>query len=219
MRLLSPTARGRKLRVLCVGAHCDDIEIGCAGTLLHLQQAFPGSTFDWAVLSGTAERQQETRRAMGSLLKPAHRGKLIFGQFRDARFPDSYGELKDFFGGLQKLPRPDIIFCHERTDAHQDHRVTSEVVWGAFRDHLILEYEIPKWDGGLTTPNVYVPLTAGQARRKVAALMRAFGSQRSRDWFTPQTFQALMRLRGVESRARSGYAEGFFGRKLLLGGG
>ena len=108
--------------------------------------------------------------------------------------------------------------CHERGDAHQDHRIVSEMVWGAFRDQVILEYEVPKWDGGLTTPNVYVPLTTGQARRKIAVLMKAFGSQRSRDWFSPSTFESLMRLRGIECRAPSGYAEGFFGRKLRLGG-
>jgi LmbE family N-acetylglucosaminyl deacetylase len=123
--------------------------------------------------------------------------------------------LKAFFAELQKLG-PDVIFCHERSDAHQDHRIVNEMVWGAFRDQVILEYEIPKWDGGLTTPNVYVPLTTEQVRRKVAVLMKAFGSQRSRDWFSSSTFEGLMRLRGIECRAPDGYAEGFFGRKLTL---
>jgi len=207
----------QRLRVLCIGAHCDDIEIGCAGTLLSLQDAWPASTFDWAVLSGAAQRQDETRRAMTLLLRSARPDSLCFGDFPDARLPDSYSQLKDFFANLQKL-RPDVVFCHERGDAHQDHRIVSEMVWGAFRDQVILEYEVPKWDGGLTTPNVYVPLTTGQARRKIAVLMKAFGSQRSRDWFSPSTFESLMRLRGIECRAPSGYAEGFFGRKLTLGG-
>jgi len=206
------------LHVLCVGAHCDDIEIGCAGALLKLQQDHPGLTCDWVVLTGNADRQAETQMAMRSLLKPAARGRLLFGGFPDASLPASYAGLKDFFKGLQKLRRPDLVFCHERHDAHQDHRIVNEMTWGAFRDHIILEYEIPKWDGGLTTPNVYVPLSAAQMRRKVSTLMKAFGSQRSRDWFAPQTFEALMRLRGVESRARSGYAEGFFARKLTLFG-
>ncbi len=210
---------GRKgLHALCIGAHCDDIEIGCGGTLLRLQQACPGITFDWVVLTGNADRQAETRRAMQALLAPASRGSLLFGGFPDASLPGSYAALKEFFKGLQKLKRPDLVFCHERNDAHQDHRLVNEMAWGTFRDHVLLEYEIPKWDGGLTTPNVYVPLTAAQARRKVSVLMKAFGSQRSRDWFTPQTFEALMRLRGVESRARSGHAEGFFARKLTLFG-
>jgi LmbE family N-acetylglucosaminyl deacetylase len=217
MRSLRIQKGRRRLRVLCVGAHCDDIEIGCAGTLLSLQQELPGSLFDWVVLSGSADRQVETRRAMNLLLKPAQRGGLWFGDFTDASLPGSYDRLKEFFSGLQKLD-PDVIFCHERTDAHQDHRIVSEMVWGAFRDHVILEYEIPKWDGGLATPNVYVPLTTGQVRRKVAVLMKAFGSQRSRDWFSPSTFEGLLRLRGIECRAPSGYAEGFFGRKLTLGG-
>ena len=204
------------LHVLCIGAHCDDIEIGCAGTLLQLARSNPGSTFDWVALTGNADRQAETAAAMRLLLKPASRGRLLFGEFPDAKLPASYAGLKDFFKGLQKLRRPDVVFCHERNDAHQDHRIVNEMTWGAFRDHSILEYEIPKWDGGLTTPNIYVPLSAAQARRKVSMLMKAFGSQRSRDWFTPATFEALMRLRGVECRARSGFAEGFFARKLTL---
>jgi LmbE family N-acetylglucosaminyl deacetylase len=218
MKALHLTDGRRPLRVLCIGAHCDDIEIGCGGALLHLQQAYQQSVFDWVVLTGNAERQRETGAAMRSLLKPAHRGRLLFGGFSDASLPSNYGDLKGFFLKLQKWPRPDVVFCHERADAHQDHRIVNEMVWGAFRDHLILEYEIPKWDGGLTTPNLYVPLTTGQMRRKVAVLMKAYGSQRSRAWFTTQTFEALMRLRGVECRARSGYAEGFFGRKLTLTG-
>lgn len=217
MRALQLAGGRKRLRVLCIGAHCDDIEIGCAGTLLSLQQARPGSIFDWVVLSGSTARQDETQRAMNLLLKPAQRGRLSFGDFPDARLPDSYGRLKDFFAGLQKR-RPDVIFCHERTDAHQDHRIVNEMVWSTFRDQVILEYEIPKWDGGLATPNVYVPLTAGQVRRKVGVLMKAFGSQRSRAWFSPSTFEGLMRLRGIECRAHSGYAEGFFGRKLTLTG-
>lgn len=218
MRALQLEGSRKRLRVLCIGAHCDDIEIGCAGTLLSLQQSRPGSTFDWVVLSGSAERMDETRRAMSLLLKPAQRGSIAFGDFPDASLPDSYGRLKAFFTGLQKLD-PDIIFCHERNDAHQDHRIVNEMVWGAFRDQMILEYEIPKWDGGLTTPNVYVPLTAEQVRRKVAILMKAFGSQRSRAWFSSSTFVSLMRLRGIECRAPDGYAEGFFARKLTLAPG
>jgi LmbE family N-acetylglucosaminyl deacetylase len=216
VKTLLPAGSAQRLHVLCVGAHCDDIEIGCAGALLQLQKSFRGATFDWVVLSGTADRQRETRNAMRLLLQRARRGKLLFGNFPDASLPGSYGELKAFFAGLRKLRRPDVVFCHERGDAHQDHRMVNEMVWGAFRDHVILEYEIPKWDGGLTTPNVYVPLTAAQMKRKVSILAKAFGSQRSRDWFTSQTFEGLMRLRGVECRARSGYAEGFFARKLTL---
>lgn len=216
--MLGFAGRQQPLHVLCIGAHCDDIEIGCGGTLLQLQRSFPGSTFDWVALTGNHDRQAETAGAMRSLVKPAARGKLLFGGFPDASLPASYAGLKDFFKGLQKLRRPDLIFCHERNDAHQDHRIVNEMVWGAFRDHVILEYEIPKWDGGLTTPSVYVPLTAAQARRKVAVLMKSFGSQRSRDWFAPATFEGLMRLRGVECRSRSGFAEGFFARKLTLFG-
>jgi LmbE family N-acetylglucosaminyl deacetylase len=216
VKTLFPSGGRQGLHVLCIGAHCDDIEIGCGGALLSLQRSRPGSTFDWVVLSGSAERRSETSVAMRSLLKPAARGKLLFGDFHDAELPAAYRELKKFFVGLRALRRPDVIFCHRRDDAHQDHRVVNEMTWGAFRDHLILEYEIPKWDGDLATPNVYVPLTAAQLRGKLTTLMKAFGSQRSREWFAPETFRGLMRLRGVECRARSGYAEGFFARKLVL---
>ncbi len=209
----------RTTRVLCVGAHCDDIEIGCGGTLLQLQQRYPAMKLDWAILTGPEQRHAEARRAWQLFVKPAARGELLLGNFRDTCLPGSYAQIKDFFATLRRLPRPDIVFCHERNDLHQDHRVVNEMVWGACRDHLVLEYEIPKWDGGLATPNVYVALTAAQARRKTALLMKAYGSQRSRDWFRPETYDALLRLRGIESRARSGLAEGFYGRKLLLSPG
>jgi LmbE family N-acetylglucosaminyl deacetylase len=211
-----PSTAGKPLRVLCIGAHCDDIEIGCGGSLLHLQQQSSSLRIDWAIATGPAARHAEARRAMRLLVRPANRGTLVLGNFRDSCLPAEYAPLKDFFADLRRLPRPDVVFCHERDDRHQDHRIIQELTWGAFRDHVILEYEIPKWDGGLTTPNVYVPLTAVQARRKIAVLMKAYGTQRSRDWFRPEVFEALLRLRGMECRARSGYAEGFFGRKLVL---
>jgi LmbE family N-acetylglucosaminyl deacetylase len=214
-----PDTGRRALRVLCIGAHSDDIEIGCGGTLLHLQAARPRLQVDWVVLSGDADRRRETARAMASLLRPASRGELLHGDFPDASFPGSYAALKDFFVRLQRRAAPDLIFCHERQDAHQDHRVVNELTWGAFRDHVILEYEIPKWDGGLATPNAYMPLPAGLAKRKISTLMRCFGSQRSRDWFRPEIFEALMRLRGIECRSRSGFAEAFHTRKLTLSPG
>jgi LmbE family N-acetylglucosaminyl deacetylase len=203
-------------RVLCIGAHCDDIEIGCAGALLQLQKTAGKLTIDWVVLTGEEARQAETRAAMQLLVEPAFRGGLEFGGLPDSRLPAVYGELKDYFGTLRTRFQPDIIFCHEKDDAHQDHRLVNEMVWGAFRDHLILEYEIVKWDGGLGTPNVYVPLDPDVVDRKVDALMRAYGSQRSKDWFTRESFLAITRIRGVECRSPSGHAEGFTGRKVVL---
>ena len=204
----------RARRILCLGAHCDDIEIGCGAALLALQSAGPVRV-DWAVLSSTPQRHAETRLAMQALMPAAARGELVAGTFPDGRFPAHYDEIKEFVEALKKrLPAPDLIFCHEREDRHQDHRLVNELAWNTFRDHMILEYEIPKWDGGLGQPNVYVPVTAQQAHRKAATLLRAHRSQRARDWFTRETFLGLMRLRGIECRAPGGYAEAFYGRKL-----
>jgi LmbE family N-acetylglucosaminyl deacetylase len=191
-------------RVLCIGAHCDDIEIGCGGALLQLQKTTGKLTIDWVVLTGEEARCAETIAAMELLVEAPHRGELAFG------------ELKEFFVTLAARFRPDIVFCHERHDAHQDHRLVNEMVWGAFRNHLILEYEIIKWDGGLTTPNAYVPLDRDVVEKKVGVLMQTYGSQRSKDWFTSETFMAMTRIRGVECRAPSGHAEAFLARKIVL---
>ncbi len=205
-------------RVLCMGAHCDDIEIGAGATVRLLQSGPAPVVFDWVVFSGDDDRRREAIRAMELLVAPGSRGTLRFGAFPDGRFPAVYGEIKAFCESLKELPRPDLILCHERDDRHQDHRVVNEMVWNTFRDHLVLEFEIPKWDGGLGQPNVYVPVTEADARAKVDALMAAFASQRNRDWFTPESFLGLMRLRGMECRSASGYAEAFHGRKIRFSG-
>jgi LmbE family N-acetylglucosaminyl deacetylase len=203
-------------RILCIGAHCDDIEIGCAGALLQLQKAAGSLTIDWVVLTGEDARRTETAAAMQLLVEPPFRGELVFGGFPDSRLPSVYGGLKDFFSTLRARFKPDLIFCHQRNDAHQDHRLANEMTWGAFRDHLVLEYEIVKWDGDLGTPNSYVPLDKDSVDRKVAVLMQTYGSQRAKDWFAPETFLAIMRIRGVECRSPSGYAEAFAVRKLIM---
>jgi LmbE family N-acetylglucosaminyl deacetylase len=212
--LILDAPKKRSLRVLCVGAHCDDIEIGCGATLRVLQARARKPTIDWVVLSGNPDRRQETQRAMGMLVGAACRGKLRFGNFPDGRFPAVYGEIKSFCEALKGDPAPDLILCHERDDRHQDHRIVNEMIWNTFRDHMVLEFEIPKWDGGLGQPNVYVPLDAKAADAKVDALMKAYRSQANRDWFTRETFMAILRLRGLECRSPSGYAEAFHGRKL-----
>ena len=203
-------------RVLCIGAHCDDIEIGCAGALLQLQKTTDDLVIDWVVLTGEEGRRAETAAARELLVRPQARGELVFGGFPDSRLPAVYGPLKDFFGTLRSRFRPDIVFCHAQDDAHQDHRLVSEMVWGAFRDNLILEYEIVKWDGDLGRSNAYVPLDPDVVQQKIDVLMQTYGSQRSKDWFTPDTFRSLMRIRGIECRAPGGHAEGFFARKLVL---
>lgn len=209
--------RGRgATHIVCLGAHCDDIEIGCGGSLLALQQR-PGVIIDWVVMSGSMARRAETRKAMHAMVRPGARGRLIFGDFPDGRFPAQYAGMKEFIEGVKgELARADVILTHERDDRHQDHRLVNELTWNTFRDQVVLEYEIPKWDGGLGQPNVYVPVTATQARKKIDALLSAHKSQRRRDWFTRETFMALLRLRGVECRSPSGYAEAFHGRKLRI---
>jgi LmbE family N-acetylglucosaminyl deacetylase len=205
-------------RILCVGAHCDDIEIGCSGALQVLLKRRPNTVVDWVVLSGTPVRRKEASNAMKRLLRPKQRGVLEFGEFADGKFPAQYAAIKDVFESLKQLPSPHLVFCHERSDRHQDHRIVNEMVWNTFRNHLVLEYEIPKWDGGFGEPNLYIPLSALQLRNKVKHLLAAYVSQRNRDWFTSETFFALARLRGIECRAASGYAEAFYMRKARLAG-
>jgi LmbE family N-acetylglucosaminyl deacetylase len=216
LELTLGSADRRALRVLCVGAHCDDIEIGCGGSLLTWQSGGRRLTIDWVILSGTAERRKEAGVAMRRFVRPAYRGALLFGDFADGRFPAAYGDIKSFVESLKRVSPADVILCHARDDRHQDHRMVNEMVWSTFRDHLVLEYEVPKWDGDLGNPNVYVPVDARVARRKVDALMRAYRSQVGRDWFTPETFLSVLRLRGNECRSPSGYAEAFHGRKLRI---
>lgn len=210
---------GRAMRVLCIGAHSDDIEIGCGGTLLEWLASGRRLELTWAVLSGMPEREAEARRSARRLFARCDRLELRFGGFRDGRFPGAFDALKDWFHALAEEPSrstPDVVFTHHLEDRHQDHRLVAELTWQAFRDHAILEYEVPKYEGDLGQPNLFVPLRPAVARRKLAHLMRAFSSQRSRDWFDERTFAALLRLRGVECRAESGLAEAFHARKLVL---
>jgi LmbE family N-acetylglucosaminyl deacetylase len=209
-------APGRRLQLLCIGAHSDDIEIGCAGTVLEWLKGHPGSSVTWVVLSTEDTREVEARKSATALLKGASDSQLVLGKFPDGRFPSQFDELKDLFEVLKRQVRPDVILTHRLEDRHQDHRLTAELTWQTWRREAILEYEIPKYEGDLGAPNVYVPLRAATASRKITHLMRHFGTQRSRSWFSRKTFAATMRLRGVECRAMSGYAEAFTARKLVL---
>jgi len=205
---------GRTLRVLCLGAHSDDIEIGCGGTALQL--AASGAEVHWAVFSGTPARAEEARRSARRFLGSGADRRLILHAFRDGYFPVQLGEVKEACEEVAARVRPDVVLTHFREDRHQDHRVLSDLAWNTFRRHLILEYEIPKWDGDLGRPNLYLPLSAAETRRKVRLLMEVFASQRSKDWFTEPTFLGLLRLRGIECRAKSGWAEAFYSRKAVL---
>ena len=211
---LAPDA-AKKLRVLCVGAHCDDIEIGCGATLMSLQSGGQVERVDWAVLSGSRERELESEGAWTDLVSGDARGELRFGRFFDGRFPAHYEGIKAFFESMKSLA-PDLVFTHARHDLHQDHRTVNEMTWNTFRDAVILEYEVPKWDGDLVQPNLYVPVDRSHGDSKIDVLLNRYRSQAGRDWFTRDTFEALMRLRGVECRSSSGWAEAFMARKIMM---
>ncbi len=216
VRLSLNHSNGAPFRILCLGAHCDDIEIGCGGTLLKLLEEKKNAEVEWVVFSSTSVRAKETRSAAGRFLKAARATNVEAKTFRDTFFPYVGSEIKDYFQELQSRMSPDMIFTHFRSDLHQDHRLISELTWNAFRDHLILEYEIPKYDGDLGSPNVFVPLDEQTCQQKIDYLMESYPSQRSKPWFTPETFFATLRLRGVEANSATKYAEGFYCRKLTL---
>jgi LmbE family N-acetylglucosaminyl deacetylase len=204
------------LRLLCLGAHADDIEIGCGGTLLRLLEERPSSSVVWVVFSASPEREREARQSAAAFLAGSGRSEVLVRDFRESYFPSAVTDIKDFFETLKRRETPDLVLTHRREDLHQDHRTIAELTWNTFRDHLVLEYEIPKYEGDLGHPNVYVPLSGNVARRKVELVLLHFSSQRARSWFRAETFEAVMRLRAVECNARDGFAEGFHGRKIQI---
>jgi LmbE family N-acetylglucosaminyl deacetylase len=205
--------------VLAIGCHPDDLEIGCGGTLLELVRRHPGIEVTWVVLAAHGVRGDEARGSAERFLEGSSRASVELHDFRDAFFPYVGGEIKEVFEDLKGRIDPSVVLTHARDDLHQDHRLACELTWNTFRDHLVLEYEIPKYDGDLGSPNVFVPLSAEVARRKAELLVEAFPSQAAKDWFDPELFLGLMRIRGMESRSPSGYAEAFTGRKLVLATG
>ena len=204
------------LRVLCLGAHSDDLEIGCAGTLLRWLRDYEQVCVTWVVMSAQGARGVEARRSARALLRGAAQLDLVLGDFRDALFPTEFERAKTFLSDVRARCEVDVILTHRIEDRHQDHRLVAELTWQIWRNHLVLEYEIPKYEGDLGHPNVYVPLEAAVAERKLRHLGRHFESQRSKDWFNRATFSAVMALRGLECRAPSGQAEGFYLRKAVL---
>jgi LmbE family N-acetylglucosaminyl deacetylase len=202
-------------RVLAVGCHSDDLEIGCGATLLSLTRSRPDVEVTWVVLGADGGRADEARAGAEAFLAACSRPEVAVHGFRDGFFPYVGGEVKEVFEAL-KPQEPDLVLTHSRHDLHQDHRLVCELTWNTFRDHLILEYEIPKYDGDLPVPNLYVPVPEELARDKVRLLLEAFPSQADKHWFDEELFLGLMRLRGMESRSWSGYAEAFTCRKLSL---
>jgi LmbE family N-acetylglucosaminyl deacetylase len=203
-------------RVLALGSHSDDIEIGCGATLLALTRARPEIEVTWVVLGAEGRREREARASAEAFVAAASRSEVVVQGFRDGFFPYVGGEVKDAFEELKSRLDPDLILTHARHDLHQDHRLVCELTWNTWRDHLILEYEIPKYDGDLGTPNVFVPVSEEVAREKVRLVLEAFESQSEKHWFDEGLFLGLMRVRGMEGRSPSGYAEAFTCRKLSL---
>jgi LmbE family N-acetylglucosaminyl deacetylase len=205
------------LNILCLGSHSDDIEIGCGGTILQMAEQYPRSVFHWVVFSATGVREAEAKRGIELFVGGDCLGRPLLKSFPDGFMPFVGAEVKTVFEELKRDVSPDLIFSHNRNDAHQDHRLIGELTWNTFRNHLILEYEIPKYDGDLGQPSVFVPLQAETCQKKVHCIMDAFQSQHCKRWFEQETFLSLMRLRGMECNAPSGYAEAFYGRKVVLG--
>jgi len=211
-------ARGanKKCRILCLGAHSDDIEIGCGGTILELLRLNRRVEFHWVVFTSGAEREREARRSAALFLKGAVSKTVSVLDFRNGFFPFEGAQIKEYFEELKAAASPDLIFTHTRDDLHQDHRLINQLTWNTWRNHLILEYEIPKYDGDLRTPNFYVPFDRKIAERKIKYLMECFGTQRDKHWFTPDTFSGLMRIRGLEAVSAGQFAEGFYARKVAF---
>jgi LmbE family N-acetylglucosaminyl deacetylase len=215
VKSLAPVAANSDpLVVLCLGAHSDDIEIGCGGTLLKLKQNFPGVKFHWVVFSAAGERGKEAATS-AELFTQGSKREIVLKTFRDGFFPYDGAAIKNCFEELKSV-KPDLIFTHWQNDAHQDHRLISELTRNTFRDHLIFEYEIPKYDGDMGRPNMFVRLDEKICEQKVANLLKAFASQAQKHWFDSRTFMALLRLRGMESNSASGYAEAFHARKVVV---
>jgi LmbE family N-acetylglucosaminyl deacetylase len=208
--------KGRPLRVLCLGAHSDDIEIGCGGTILRLLLEHDDVEIYWVVLGSKGKRDGEAIASADKFLANGKKKQIIIKDFKESYFPYIGEEIKAFFEQLKSQDSPDIIFTHYRHDLHQDHRLISDLTWNTFRDHLILEYEVIKYDGDLGSPNLFVHLNETICQKKISLIMDSFKSQANKDWFTPDAFLSILRIRGIESRAPKKYAEGFYCRKLVL---
>lgn len=204
------------LKILCLGAHSDDIEIGCGGTILRLLSEKNDVEIHWVVLGSNGQRDGEAIESANKFLANAKQKQIVVKNFKESFFPYTGEEIKAFFEQLKSQLSPDIIFSHYRQDLHQDHRLVSELTWNTYRDHLILEYEVLKYDGDLGVPNFFVHLDETICQKKIGVIMECFKSQRNRDWFAADAFLSILRIRGIESKAPEKYAEGFYCRKLVL---
>jgi len=209
--------KNRPLTILCLGAHSDDIEIGCGGTVLKLLHEYDNAVWYWVVFSANPKRKEEAAKSARAILRHAKEKYIVINDFRDGYFPYNGAPIKDYFESLKQICSPDVIFTHYRHDLHQDHRIVSDLTWNTFRDHIILEYESPKYDGDMGSPDVFVHLDEAVCKRKIRHIMTHFSSQAHHHWFTEETFRSILRLRGIESNAPAKYAEAFYGRKVIWG--
>lgn len=208
--------KGRDLKILCIGAHSDDIEIGCGGSILRILSENADTEVHWVVLGSSGQRDGEAVASAKKFLENAKEKHIMVKNFKDSFFPYIGGDVKNEFEELKKSVMPDVVFTHYRHDLHQDHRLVSELTWNTYRNHLILEYEVIKYDGDIGIPNFFIHLDENQCDKKIEYIMKYFKSQKNRDWFTPDAFLSLMRIRGIESRAPKKYAEAFYCRKASV---
>lgn len=207
---------GQGIKILCLGAHCDDIEIGCGGTLSNMLGKYKNAEVHWVVLSSDSRREKEARSSANLFLRNAKIKNILVKKFRNGYFPYVGGEIKDYFEDLKNNFSPDVIFTHYRLDIHQDHRVTSDLTWNTFRNNFILEYEIPKFDGDFGSPNLFVPLKYPDCQRKVNKILKSFTSQSEKHWFTEELLLSTLRIRGMECCSSTNYAEAFYCRKISI---
>ncbi|MCX6653743.1 MAG: PIG-L family deacetylase [Candidatus Bathyarchaeota archaeon] len=205
-----------EMNVLCLGAHPDDIEIGCGGTILKLIEEVDEVHFNWIVFSGDEKRVKEAQKSANTFINKKNLEKLDIKNFRESYFPYDGAYIKDYFEELKAAVSPNIIFTHYRNDAHQDHRLISDLTWNTFRDNFILEYEVPKYDGDLGSPNLFVHLDESIVEKKIETILDVFKTQANKMWFTKDTFKSILRIRGVESNSPSKYAEAFYCHKIVF---
>lgn len=204
------------MQVLCLGAHCDDIEIGCGGSLLQMVKGGGGIHVKWVVFTSNSKRKVEAQKAAEDFLRNVKNKEIVILDFKDGFLPHSGSEVKAYFEKLKENFSPDLIFTHYSKDAHQDHRLINELTWNTFRNHYILEYEIPKYDGDMGSPSTYIPIDQDMVNEKIRLIEKNYPTQAGKQWFDDETFRAIMRIRGMESVSETKYAEGFYTRKTVL---
>ena len=206
--------KDKKIKILCLGAHPDDIEIGCGGSLLKLTSTYD-TEVNWVVFSASEERKNEAITSANKFLEKSNKKTIIIKDYKESFFPYEGEKIKKYFYEIQDY-NPDLIFTHFKMDGHQDHKTINELTWNTFRNNTILEYEIPKYDGDISNPNLYIILDKEQCRNKIKYINETFQTQQNKHWFNEQTFWSILTIRGVESRSATKYAEAFYANKIVI---